>query len=141
MPLVVVLFLVAKFALYCGYFYLISLALRIGTPVDSLRASFHRTWLGGAATLVTLVVFMFLHLGGVSVEQNRRVGTALIWLLRLALWIFVTTRVYRVTRWRKGKLAIVSLLGLALNFGVDFGLDRLQGRGGDFMPSLGHWEF
>jgi hypothetical protein len=141
MALFVALFLASKFVLYCGFFFLLSKLLDIGTPFDSLRAGLHRTWLGGAATLVTLVVYMFLHMGGVSPEQNRLIGTVVIWLLRAAVWIFVVTHVYRVTRWRKGKLAIVVLSGLALNFGIDYGLDRLQGSEGGFMPSLGDWEF
>jgi len=141
MGLFVALFLAGKFLLYCGFFYLAARLLDIGTPIDSLRAGMHRTWLGGAATLVTLVVYMFLHMGGVSLETNRLIGTVVIWLLRIAVWTFVATQVYRVTRWRKGKLAILVLSGLALNFAVDFGLDRLQGAHGGFMPSLGDWEF
>jgi hypothetical protein len=141
MGLFVALFLAGKFVLYCGFFFLLSKLLDIGTPVDALRAGMHRTWLGGAATMIVLVVYMFLHMGGVSPAANRLVGTVVIWLLRLAVWTFVATQVYRVTRWRKGKLAILVLAGLTLNFAVDFGLDRLQGRNGGFMPSLGDWEF
>ena len=137
----VALFLAVKFAIYCGFFYLLALALQIGTPFDAVRAGIHRTWLGASATLVTLVAFMFLHLAGLSVEHNRLVGTVLLWILRAAVWTWVATWVYRVTRWRKGKLAIVVLAGLALNFAIDFGLDRLQGPGGAFMPSFGHWDF
>jgi hypothetical protein len=62
------------------------------------------------------------------------------WVLRLAIWVWVTTRVYRVTRWRKGKLAAVTAAGLALEFAVDFGLTRLQ-ESHPFMPVLGEWEF
>ena len=51
------------------------------------------------------------------------------------------TSVYRVTRWRKGKLALAVLLGLALNVGVDVGLARLQSEGRAFMPSIGQWDF
>src|SRR5437016_2793729 len=127
MPLFVVLFLAAKFAIYCGFFFLVARVLGIGTPWDALRAGLHRTWLGAAATIVTLVVFIFLRFADVAVETNLRVQTVVIWLLRAALWIFVSTHVYRVTRWRKGKLAALVLAGLALNAAIDFGLYRLQG--------------
>jgi len=137
----VALFLALKFALYCGFFYGISLALQIGTPIDALRAGFHRTWLGAAATLVSLVLYMILHLAGSSPERTQLAGAVAIWILRAAVWTWVATWVYRVTRWRKGKLAIVVLLGLALNFAVDFGLARLQGEGKVFMPSFADWEF
>jgi hypothetical protein len=141
MALVVALFLAAKFAIYAGFFFLISKALDIGTPLDSLRAALHRTWLGAAATIAALVVFIFLRFGNVAVETNLQVQTVVIWLLRLGIWIFVTTQVYRVTRWRKGKLAVVVLAGLVLNAAIDFGLYRLQGTSHGFMPSFGHWEF
>jgi len=141
MPLVVALFLAGKFAIYCGFFFLIGKALDIGVPFDAVRAGIHRTWLGAAATMVVLVAYIFMHMGGAPVEQSRFVGSILIWALRAAIWIFVATWVYRVTRWRKGKLAIVVLAGLALNFAIDFGFDRLQGTHGAFMPSFGHWDF
>src|SRR5690348_10111673 len=141
MGLVVALFLVVKFAIYAGFFFLVSKALDIGTPLDSLRAALHRTWLGAAATIATLVVFIFLRFGNVAVETNQQVQTVVIWVLRAAVWIFVTTQVYRVTRWRKGKLAVVVLAGLALNAAIDFGLYRLQGTSNAFMPSFGHWQF
>jgi hypothetical protein len=137
----VALFLALKFALYSGFFYGISLALQIGTPIDALRAGFHRTWLGAAATLVSLVLYMILHLAGSSPEGTQVAGAAALWFLRVAIWIWVATWVYRVTRWRKGKLAIVVLIGLALNFAVDFGLARLQGEWHVFMPSFADWEF
>jgi hypothetical protein len=141
MPLIVGLFLVVKFVIYAGFFFLISKALDIGTPMDALRAALHRTWIGAAATITLLVVFMFLRLGNVAVETNQQVQMVLIWVLRAAVWTFVTTQVYRVTRWRKGKLAVVVLAGLALNAAIDFGLYRLQGTSHGFMPSFGHWEF
>jgi hypothetical protein len=141
MGLVVLLFLVVKFAIYAGFFFLISKVLDIGTPMDSLRAALHRTWLGAAATIATLVVFIFLRFGNVAVETNQQVQTVVIWLLRAAVWIWVTAQVYRVTRWRKWKLAVVVLAGLALNAAIDIGLYRLQGTSHGFMPSFGHWEF
>jgi hypothetical protein len=141
MALVVALFLAVKFAIYAGFFFLIAKVLDIGTPMDALRAALHRTWMGAAATIASLVVFIFLRFGNVAVETNQQVQTVVIWVLRAAIWIFVTTQVYRVTRWRKGKLAVVVLAGLALNAAIDFGLYRLQGTQHGFMPSFGHWEF
>jgi hypothetical protein len=141
MALIVGLFLAAKFAIYAGYFFLIAKVLDIGAPLDALRAALHRTWLGAAATIASLVVFIFLRFGNVAVETNQQVQTVLIWVLRAGVWIFVTAQVYRVTRWRKGKLAVVVLAGLALNAAIDFGLYRLQGTPNGFMPSFGHWEF
>ena len=141
MGLLVGLVLVAKFIVYAGFFFLISKALDIGTSMDALRAALHRTWLGAAATIATLVVFIILRFANVAPETNQQVQTVLIWVLRAGVWIFVTTQVYRVTRWRKGKLAAVVLAGLALNAAIDFGLYRLQGTPGGFMPSFGHWEF
>ena len=54
MGLVVALFLLVTFAIYAGFFFLISKALDIGTPLDSLRAALHRTWLGGVGVLSQL---------------------------------------------------------------------------------------
>jgi hypothetical protein len=141
MALIVALFLAVKFAIYAGFFYLIARALDIGAPLDALRAALHRTWLGAAATIASLVVFMFLRFSNVAVEVNQQVQTVLIWVLRAAVWIFVAAQVYRVTRWRKGKLAVIVLAGLALNGAIDFGLYRLQGTQHGFMPSIGQWEF
>jgi len=135
----VALFVAAKFALYLGFFFLLARILDVGTPVDALRAAAHRTWLGAAATLVTLMSYMVLRLLGTAEESNLTVGAGLTWLLRAGLWIWVTTWVYRVTRWRKGKLAVLVLLGLALDFGVDFGLARLPGD--SRLPSFGGWTF
>ena len=128
-----------KFVLYTGFFYLLSRILDIGVPLDALKAGFHRSWLGAASSVVCLVAVMMLHMAGVSQEANQVVGTALIWLLRLALWTWVATQVYRVTRWRKGKLAIVVAAGLALNLGIDLALLQLEKRE-PFMPFLGTWQ-
>lgn len=132
-------FIAAKFVLYCGFFYLSGIALQIGVPLDALRAAFHRTWLGAAATMVCLVAYMILRMSGASFEANHLAGTGLMWVLRLAIWVWVTTRVYRVTRWRKGKLAIVVAAGLALNLGIDLALLQLEKRE-PFMPFLGTWQ-
>jgi hypothetical protein len=132
--------LAVTFALYGGFFYLLALALQMGTPVDAAWAAAHRTWLGASGTLVLLVVFIFLRMADVSLETNRLVGTVVLWGLRIGIWAWVATRVYRVTRWRKGKLAIVLLAGLALNFGIDFGLERLSPDRA-LIPSFGSWEF
>jgi hypothetical protein len=110
-------------------------------PLDSLRAGLHRTWLGAAATIATLVVFIFLRFGNADPQTNRLVGTVLLWLLRAGLWTYVTTHVYRVTRWRKGKLAVAVLAGLALDLAIDVGLGRLQAARPDFLPSFGSWDF
>ncbi len=133
-------YLAAKFALFCGLFYLCGIALQIGVPLDALRAGFHRTWLGASATILCLVAYMFLRMGGASIEANRAVGTGLLWILRLALWVWVTTHVYRVTRWRKWKLVVVAAAGLALDFGVDWAVMRLQ-ESHPFLPALGEWDF
>ena len=133
-------YIAAKFALFCGLFFAAGKALDIGVPLDALRAGFHRAWMGASATIVCLVAYMFLRMGGASFETNREVGMGLLWILRLGLWLWVTTRVYRVTRWRKGKLAAVVAAGLALDFGVDYGMARLQ-ESHPFMPALGEWDF
>jgi hypothetical protein len=136
----VALLLAATFALYAGFFYLLARVLVMGTPVDALWAALHRTWLGAAGTLVLLVVFIFLRMGDVSLETNRFVGTVVLWALRSAVWVWVATRVYRVTRWRKGKLAVALLAGLAFNLGIDFALERLSSNRA-WIPSFGSWEF
>ena len=141
MPLVVALFLAAKFVLYTGYFYLIARILDVGTPLDALRAGLHRTWLGAAATMASLVIFLFIRFAQVPVETTLLIQTILIWVLRASVWTWVSIHVYRVTRWRKGKLAVVVLGGLALNAAVDFALYKLQSAHGAFMPSFGAWEF
>lgn len=135
----VALFVAAKFVLYLGFFFLLARVLDVGTPLDSLRAAAHRTWLGAAATLVTLMSYMVLRLLGATEESNAFTGAVLTWLLRAALWLWVTTWIYRVTRWRKGKLALLVLLGLALDFGVDFGLARLPEN--SRLPAFGGWTF
>ncbi len=53
----------------------------------------------------------------------------------------MATRVYRTTRWRKGKLAVMVLAGLALNLAIDLGLERLQGPDRPLIPSFGSWDF
>jgi hypothetical protein len=128
-----------KFVLYTGFFYLLSRILDIGVPLDALKAGFHRSWMGAASSMVCLMAFMMVHMAGVSAEANQVIGTSLIWLLRLALWTWVATQVYRVTRWRKGKLAVVVAAGLALNLGIDLALLQLEKRE-LFMPSLGTWQ-
>ncbi|HZE96824.1 MAG TPA: hypothetical protein VE981_07345 [Planctomycetota bacterium] len=139
MGLVVAAFLAVKFVLYGGLFYLLGFILDIGVPLDSLRAGFHRTWLGVGATIASLILYMVFRMAGLTPQQNRTAGSVVIWILRAAIWTAVTVHVYRVTRWRKGKLAIVVAAGLALNLAIDFGLERLQGSH-PFMPSLGQWE-
>src|SRR6185295_4073319 len=134
----VALLLLGSGVLYCGFFYLLARVLDMGTPVDALWAGAHRLWLGGSGTLVLLVVFIFLRMGQVPLETNRLVALVLLWLLRAGIWIWVTTRVYRVTRWRKWKLAVAVAAGLALNFGIDFALEKL---GSPFAPAFGSWEF
>jgi len=133
--LLAVLF-VGALVVYGLFYYLIALALQIGTPLDAVWAALYRTGLGVAATLLTLVVHIFLRLADASTEGMATAGHLSVWVLRLAVWIWVTTWVYRVTRWRKGKLAVVVLAGLALNFGLDYGLQKAA-----FAPTFGTWVF
>lgn len=135
---IVVLLTAGTFAIYCGFFYLLALALQMGTPLDALWAGLSRAGLGVAATLVTLVVHIFLRLANASLEGMVRTGEVATWALRLGIWVYVLTFFYRVTRWRKGKLAVGVAAGLALNFGIDFALRRL---GEGFTPSFGSWVF
>lgn len=128
----------AQFVVYGAFFYLHGLVLQMGVPLDALRAAFHRLWIGVAATLVCLVAYMILRLSGASPETLRAVGGALIWLLRAGVWTWVETSVYRVTRWRKGKLAVSVLAGLALNVGMDAALAKL-GESTPLLPALGEW--
>jgi hypothetical protein len=130
----VVLLIAGSFVVYGLFFYLLALALQIGTPLDAVWAGLYRTGLGAAATLVTLVVHIFLRMAMVSPEGMELAGHLSVWALRIAVWIWVATWVYRVTRWRKGKLAVAVLAGLALNFGIDYGLQKAA-----FMPSFGTW--
>lgn len=141
MPLFVLLLLVVKFGLACGFFYLLSRLLDIGVPVDALWGGLHRTWLGAAATMATLVVYMFLRLGNAEPDTGRWVTAGALWLCRAGVWTYVSADVYRVTRWRKGKLVVLVLAGLALDAAMDFGLDRLQAARGDMVPSFGSWTF
>jgi hypothetical protein len=132
----VALLIAGSFVVYGLFFYLLALALRIGTPLDAVWAGLYRTGLGTAATLVSLVVHIMMRMMFVSPEGMELGGHVAVWVLRIAAWTWVATWVYRVTRWRKGKLAVVVLAGLALNFGIDYGLQKAA-----FMPSFGAWAF
>lgn len=128
----------AKFAAYAGVCWALSAALQVGVPLDALRAAFHRTWLGAAATMACLVAYMIvrmLHAAPVAVDA---VVTFFTWAFRAAIWVWVLTSVYRVTRWRKGKLAVFAAVVLALDFGMDAGLARIQ-QAHPFMPAMGEW--
>jgi hypothetical protein len=132
----VCLLIAGSFLVYAAFFYLLALALQIGTPIDAVWAGLYRTGLGAAATMGTLVVHIMLRMFFVSPEGTELAGHFAVWALRLAVWIWVTTWVYRVTRWRKWKLAVVAAAGLALNFGIDVGLQKAA-----LMPSFGTWAF
>jgi hypothetical protein len=138
--LFVILILTSTFLVDSGFYLLMAWILRMGTPIDAVRAAIHRVGLGGAATLLLLVVFIFLRLAEVPPETNKGVGTVLLWILRLGIWTWVTLRIYRVTWWRKWKLAAVVAGGLALNLGVDASSDRICSAGA-FKPSFNSWEF
>jgi phage shock protein PspC (stress-responsive transcriptional regulator) len=135
---VVVVLIVGTFALYCGFFYLLALALQMGTPLDALKAGAWRAGLGMAGTLLSLVVLIFLRLANASEEAMVRASDGATWAARIAIWAFVFTQVYRVTRWRKWKLAVGVAAGLALNYGIDAALGRL---GGAWTLSFGSWVF
>lgn len=135
---IVVLLTAGTFAVYCGFFYLLARALQMGTPLDALWAGLYRAGLGLAATLLTLVVHIFMRLANAPLEGMARTGEVAAWALRIGIWVFVLTWVYRVTRWRKWKLAVGVAAGLALNFGIDYGLARL---GDAFTLSFGSWAF
>jgi hypothetical protein len=132
------LLVAASFVVYGGFFYLLALALQMGTPLDAVWAGLYRGGLGLAATMVALVIHVSMRLSYAAPETIVRADEGVAWVLRIALWAWVLTWVYRVTRWRKGKLAIGMAAGLAFNFGVDFILRRL---GDDFMPAFGSWVF
>lgn len=136
--LVVAGLLAAKFVLYCGVLYLLSLVLQMGTPLDSVKAGFHRLWTGASGTMAALVGYMLTRLWGTSWENTVLIGTFLLWACRVAAWAWVITTVYRVTRWRKGKLAVSMAVMLALDFGIDFAVGRLQASH-PFLPYLGNW--
>ena len=126
----------AKFVLYCGVFSLLGLILQMGTPIDSLKAAFHRTWLGAAGTMVVVVVHILARVWGSQPDSIRMLCLVLLWGLRLAAAAWVTTQVYRVTRWRKGKLAVALVVLLAVDAGVDFAVARIQ-ETHPFMPTMG----
>jgi hypothetical protein len=132
----VVLLIAGSLVVYGAFYSLLALALRIGTPIDAVWAGLYRTGLGAAATLVTLVVHIFLRMAMASPEALELGGQISMWVLRVGIWTWVATWVYRVTRWRRGKLAIAVLAGLALNFGIDYGLQKAA-----LMPSFGTWAF
>ena len=128
----------AKFVVYVAVFYLLGLLLAIGVPFDAVRAGLHRSWLGAAATMACLVAYMITRMLHASPDTLSAVVGFLTWILRASIWAWVVTSVYRVTRWRKGKLAIVLATVVALDFGIDCGLARLQASH-PFMPALGEW--
>jgi hypothetical protein len=128
----------AKFVLWCGVFYLLGLILQMGVPLDALKAGFHRSWLSAAATMVVLVAYMITRMLHASPDTVDGVVVLFTWALRVAVWAWVVTTVYRVTRWRKGKLAITMAVVLALDFGIDAGLARIQ-ESHPFFPALGDW--
>ena len=132
------LLLGVQFVLYGGFFYLHGIVLQMGVPFDALRAAFHRLWIGVAATLACLVAYMILRMSGASTETSLSAGAVLLWLSRAGVWIWVETSVYRVTRWRKGKLAISVVAGLALNYGMDAAIAKL-GESTPILPALGEW--
>jgi hypothetical protein len=132
----VVLLIAGAFVVYAVFFYLLSLALQIGTPLDAVWASLYRTGVGTAATMVALVVYIAMRMLMAAPETIETVVHVAVWVLRVAVWIWVFTWVYRVTRWRKGKLALGVVAGLALNFGVDLALQKAA-----WMPSFGTWAF
>jgi hypothetical protein len=132
----VVLLIAGALVVYAVFFYLLSLALQMGTPLDAVWASLYRTGMGAAASLVALVVHIALRLCMVAPEGIQIADHVAVWVLRVSIWTWVATWVYRVTRWRKGKLALSVLAGLALNFGIDYGLQKAA-----FLPSFGSWAF
>jgi|SRR6185436_8787865 hypothetical protein len=132
----VVLLIAGALVVYALFFYLLSLALQMGTPLDAVWASLYRTGMGAAASLVALVVHIALRMFMVAPERIETADHVAVWVLRAGIWTWVATWVYRVTRWRKGKLALSVLAGLALNVGIDYGLQKA-----DFLPSFGSWAF
>jgi hypothetical protein len=130
------LLIAGSLALYVGFFYLLALALQMGTPLDALWAGLYRAGLGLGATLLGLMVHISMRMSGSTIPAMARTSEILTWGFRIAIWTWVLTWVYRVTRWRKWKLAVGVAAGLALNAGADFVLRRL---GEDYMPSFGTW--
>jgi hypothetical protein len=132
----VVLLIAGSAVVYGIFYYLLSLVLQMGTPLDAVWASLYRSGLGAAATLVTLVVHIFLRMAMASAETLDLAGEISVWVLRTGVWTWVATWVYRVTRWRKGKLALALVAGLVLNIGIDAALRKAA-----FLPSFGSWPF
>ena len=135
---IVAVLIVGTFAIYCGFFYLLALALQMGTPLDAVKAGVTRSGLGLAGTLFSLVVHIFLRLANASIETMVQASTVATWAARIAIWAVVLTWIYRVTRWRKWKLAVGVAAGLAVNFGIDVALGRL---GEAWTPFFGSWVF
>ena len=135
---IVAVLIVAHFAIYCGFFYLLALALQMGAPLDALKAGVTRSGLGFAGTLLSLVVHIFLRLANASLEIMVRASDMAVWAARIGIWVFVLTWAYRVTRWRKWKLAVGVAAGLAVNYGIDFALSRM---GEAWTPFFGSWAF
>ena len=135
---IVLVLIAGTFAIYCGFFYLLALALQMGTPLDALKAGVVRSGLGLAGTLLSLVVHIFLRLANAPLETMVRASDTAAWAARIGIWVFVLTWAYRVTRWRKWKLAVGVAAGLALNYGIDFALGRL---GEAWTPFFGSWAF
>jgi hypothetical protein len=135
---IVVVLIFGTFALYCGFFYLLALVLQMGTPLDALKAGVTRSGLGLAGTLLSLVVHIFLRLANASLETMVRASDLALWAARIGIWVFVLTWIYRVTRWRKWKLAVGASAGLALNYGIDVALGRL---GEAWTPFFASWAF
>ena len=137
MPVVAAL-VAGKFALWGGLFYLLGLLLQMGVPLDALKAAFHRSWLGAAGTMGGLVVYMIARMLGASGETTALLGALLLWALRLGIWAGVITSVYRVTRWRKGKLAVAMGTMLALDVAIDAGLAHVHQQH-PILPAMGSW--
>lgn len=128
--------IVAKFVLLAGVFTGLGLVLQMGTSLDALRAAFHRTWLGAAGTVVVAVVHILARVWGSQPETIGMLSLVVLWGLRLAAAAWVTARVYRVTRWRKGKLALVLVTLLAVDAGADYAVARIE-ESHPFMPTMG----
>ena len=82
---IVVVLIFGTFALYCGFFYLLALALQMGTPLDALKAGVTRSGLGLAGTLLSLVVHIFLRLANTSLETMVRASDLAMWAARIGI--------------------------------------------------------